>query len=73
MKVGDLRKAIEGVDDDMVVLLRVEAGDLGQMMCSPSSAIPDAGCGEVEAFMIDGHDGDTQGEDLSSEREEVDH
>lgn len=70
MKVGDLRKAIEGVDDDMVVILRVEDDDGGQMMCSPSSAVPDTGCGEVEAFTIDGHDRDTQDEDLSDVSDE---
>lgn len=57
--VGDLRKAIDGVDDDMRVLLRVENEDDGtQMMCAPSKAKPDAGCSELEAFLIDGTDGE---------------
>lgn len=61
MKVKDLRKALEGVDDEMVVLLRVENEDTQeQFMCSPSGAMPDPGCGEVEAFMIDGTDGECE-------------
>lgn len=63
MKVGDLRKAIAGVDDNMVVMLRVdnEDGD-EQFMCSPSSAAPDCGCTDTEVFIIDGTDGETNGE-----------
>ena len=59
MKVKDLRSFIADVDDEMVVLLRVsnEDGDQ-QFMCSPSRAVPDPGCGETEAFIIDGTDGE---------------
>jgi hypothetical protein len=55
--VGDLRRAIEDVPDDMEILLRVSDEDGGeQFMCCPSNAMPDAGCGEVEVFIIDGTD-----------------
>jgi hypothetical protein len=61
MKVKDLRAALVDVDDDMVVLLRVSNEDVGeQSMCSPSGAMPDPGCGEVEMFIIDGTDGECE-------------
>lgn len=61
MKVKDLREALKDVDDEMVVLLRVNNDDGDeQFMCSPSSALPDPGCGEVEMFMIDGTDGECE-------------
>lgn len=48
MKVKNLRKALEGLDDEMVILLRVSDEDGGeQFMCSPSGAIADAGCGDT--------------------------
>ena len=61
MKVRDLRAALADVDDEMVVLLRVnnEDGD-EQMTCSPSGAMPDPGCGETEMFTIDGTDGECE-------------
>lgn len=64
--VGDLRKAIADVPDEMEILLRVSDEDGGeQFMCCPSSAIPDAGCGDVEVFMIDGTDGECEHEQNS--------
>lgn len=56
---GDLRKALDGVDDSMRVILRVTDEDgVNQFMCEPSWAMPDPGCGDVEAFIIDGTDGE---------------
>lgn len=58
MNAKQLRDALIDIDDDMIVLLRVSNEDTQeQFMCSPSGAVPDAGCGEVEAFIIDGTDG----------------
>jgi len=69
--VGDLRKAIEGVDDAMEIILRVTDEDgAGQYMCCPSSAMPDAGCGEIEAFIIDGTDNECRHEQNCRECEE---
>jgi hypothetical protein len=63
MKVKDLRLAITNVDDEMIVLLRVSDEDGGnQFLCSPSGAVPDPGCGDVEAFIIDGTDGNASTE-----------
>lgn len=62
MRVGDLRRAIADVDDNMVVLVRVsnEDGDQ-QFMCSPQNhAMPDPGCGETEMFILDGTDGECE-------------
>ena len=71
MKVKDLRTALEGVDDEMVVLLRVNDEDGGeQFMCSPSGAMPDPGCSEVEMFIIDGTDGECEHGVQASECEE---
>jgi hypothetical protein len=58
MKVKELKAALADVDDEMVVLLRVADPEAAQMMCSPSLAVADAGCGDVEAFIIDGTDGE---------------
>lgn len=60
MKVGDLRKALADVDDEMVVLLRVDSEDGEQFMCSPTGAMPDPGCSDVEMFVIDGTDGECE-------------
>jgi hypothetical protein len=61
MKVRDLKKALCGVDDEMVILLRV-SNDTGdeQFMCSPRAAIPDPGCTDTEMFIIDGTDGECE-------------
>lgn len=55
MTVGDLRKALEGVDDGMFVLIRAvhESGDQ-VFVGGATSAVVDAGCTDVDAFVIDG-------------------
>lgn len=59
MNVKTLRERLVDCDDEMIVLLRVSGDDgSNQFMCSPSNANADAGCGEVEAFIIDGTDGE---------------
>lgn len=63
MRVKDLREALKDVDDEMIVLLRVQDEDGGeQFMCSPNNAIPDPGCTDIEMFVIDGIDGECEHE-----------
>lgn len=61
MRVGDLRRAVAGVDDEMVVVLRVsnEAGN-DLLMCSPDSATPDPDCADALCFVIDGTEGECE-------------
>lgn len=62
--VGELRKALAGLDDDMEVILRIttDGGDNLYMM-NIESAAPEHGCADTPAFMIDGYaDEDPEGE-----------
>lgn len=58
MRVGDLRRAVADVDDEMVVVLRVSSEDSSDLfMCSPDKATPDPDCADTLCFVIDGTDG----------------
>lgn len=70
MRVKELKAALADVEDSMVVMLRVEKEDGEQYMCSPSNAIPDAGCTDTDVFMIDGIDGECEHGIQSSECKE---
>lgn len=73
VNVGQLREAIADLPDEMEVIMRVE-GDEGasQMLAHVVSAIADAGCGEVEALMLDGFDSDIDFEEGTTVRPRVD-
>ena len=59
MNVGELRRALEDVADDMDVLLRVELSDGAIALGKAVSAEPQAGCGEDgEMFTIDATEGE---------------
>lgn len=53
MKVRDLRLALDGVDDDLDVVVRAE-NDEGDFFCgSPATARPTTGCDDELFFAID--------------------
>lgn len=61
--VGELRKALAGLDDGMEVILRIttDGGDSLHMMSIAATA--EYGCADTPAFMIDGYaEEDPEGE-----------
>lgn len=54
MTAGELREALDGVDDDMEVLLRLSSDDGATVFGVASSAVTETGHeDEVEMFTID--------------------
>lgn len=51
MRVGELRKLLEGLNPDMVVMVRGDG--LERCIQGVFSAGPDAGCGEIEDFCLE--------------------
>lgn len=73
VNVGRLREVIADLSDEMEVIMRVEGNEgASQMLAHVVSAIADAGCGEVEALMLDGFDSDVDFEEGTTVRTRAD-
>ncbi len=53
MKVGDLRRLLEGVPDDQDVVVRTQNSDGEEYCGSPVSAATEEGCADAPYFAID--------------------